>query len=244
MPHLIDFKGRNHSGPVNQNLLWQDGNVYLMDNHRAALWCWQQELDLYRAPHCILHIDRHPDCLGADLNTHMAQMPDLRGLSIDDYLGAELVRGNNTAFLFRWDNYLSIHIEAFRKNLRGLISADFRDGDDPNFASAMRPRPDQLPQNLAFWLSKSEAPWIVNIDLDYFFCDGPIEEGRDEEWLPLFSNEFFDAVMGQIKQALDAGHAKVVTLCLTPSNYTSGWERCLQMSRQAFDILGREHPKV
>ena len=32
MPHIIPYAGRHHSGPVNQNLLWQDGNIYLMDN--------------------------------------------------------------------------------------------------------------------------------------------------------------------------------------------------------------------
>lgn len=46
--HLIPFRGRNHSGPINQNLLWHYRNIYLMDNHRAALWCWQQEINLIK----------------------------------------------------------------------------------------------------------------------------------------------------------------------------------------------------
>ena len=41
---LVPFKGRNTSGIYEQNFLWRDGAVYVMDNHRAALWCWIQHL--------------------------------------------------------------------------------------------------------------------------------------------------------------------------------------------------------
>jgi len=55
---LVDFKGRKSSGVYNQNFLWRSGSVYVMDNHRAAMWCWLQHVDPNH-PHAILHIDRH-----------------------------------------------------------------------------------------------------------------------------------------------------------------------------------------
>lgn len=84
MPHIIPFAGRHYSGPVTQNLLWRDGKVFLMDNHRAALWCWQQAVDLYSQSHSLLHIDRHYDALRAGV--HVRKMPDLRALSASSYL--------------------------------------------------------------------------------------------------------------------------------------------------------------
>lgn len=242
--HLLPFAGRKYSGAVNQNLLWRDGNIYLMDNHRAALWCWQQEINLYEQPHSILHIDRHTDCLSANLDKHIAAMPDLRGLSINDYLAAHVSLHGDDVPLFRWDNYLSIYLAAFHQNVESLRSADHGDGDAPQYPMAMRPRADELPENMLYWLASAASPWIVNIDLDYFFCQGEPCDDDDGKWFPLFSDEFVDTVCRQLKAGLDAGHVKVVTVCLTPSNFTPGWQECLDMSEKIFSILGAKLPRV
>lgn len=216
-----------------------------MDNHRAALWCWQQEIDLATLKHSILHIDRHTDCLGANLDLHVRTMPILQRLSIEDYLNAHVDMAHGPAALFRWDNYLSIHIAAFRSNLCQLISADHDDGDKPDHSSTRRPTPDELPENILYWLKRAQAPWIVNVDLDYFFCTGPSNENGDEgEWLPLFSDDYIEAVFAGIKAGLDAELVKAVTICLTPSDYTPGWQECLDLSRKMFDVLGARHPEI
>lgn len=243
--HLIPFAGCNYSGAINQNLLWRDGSIYLMDNHRAALWCWQQEIDLYEQRHSILHIDRHTDCLSANLAQHIAAMPDLHGLSVGDYLAACVSLHGDNPPLFRWDNYLSIYLSAFGKNVESLRSADHGDGDAPQHPRAMRPRADELPENLLYWLRSARCPWIVNIDLDYFFCQGAaLSDEAEGEWLPLFSDEFIETVFRQLKEGLDAGLVKVVTVCLTPSNFTPGWQECLNLSQKIFSILGAKHPSI
>ena len=46
----------------NDVMLWQNGNVYVMDNHRDAAWCWLQQCkteELYN----FMHIDQHYDLL-------------------------------------------------------------------------------------------------------------------------------------------------------------------------------------
>ncbi|PXA90875.1 hypothetical protein DMC47_27045 [Nostoc sp. 3335mG] len=153
---------------MDQNLLWQDGNVYLMDNHRAALWCWQQHIDLRNQRHSILHIDRHYDALRANLDAHMAEMPDLGSLEIKEYLQT-LVKALGF-MLFRWDNYLSLHIESFAPQLEDLICLTHRDGDRPEHASLTEVSHFDAPENLETWMRGTQ--WIVNIDLDYFFCNG------------------------------------------------------------------------
>jgi hypothetical protein len=243
--HIIPFKGKNYSGSVNQNLLWRDGNVYLMDNHRAALWCWQQEIDLYKTKHSVFHLDRHTDCLGANLDQHIRDMPDLRGLSITDYLNAEVQLGFGTTPLFRWDNYLSLHLSIFGDQVEILRSADHDDGDDPRHISTIRSQADEIPPNLLYWLKHNQSPWIVNIDLDYFFCLSPnLDDDGGEIWMPMFSEEFVESIFGEFKKGLDENLIGALTICLTPTDFTPGWEECLSLSRKIFQILEAQHPKL
>ncbi len=107
MPHIIPFAGRLRSGSVNQNLLWQDGDVFLMNNHRAALWCRQQKVDLYSQPHSLMHIDRRYDALSAGI--HVRNMPDLRATSAQSYLSDLLKTSAGRIPRFRWDN---VHLSA------------------------------------------------------------------------------------------------------------------------------------
>jgi UPF0489 domain len=243
--HIITFAGRDHSGPVTQNLLWQDGDVYLMDNHRAALWCWQNALDLGVVSHRILHIDRHTDALGANLSQHLKDMPVLQALSINDYLDAKVQLGSEKHSLFRWDNYLSIHIASSKKTLIELICADHGEGGNPQFHSTHRPKPDSLSGNISYWLTQGREPWIVNVDLDYFFCSGAkLDELGNKVWIPLFSDSYIERIFRQVYDSMKMGRVKVVTVCLTPSNFTPGWQECLNLSHKIFDILKVRHPDI
>ena len=82
---LLPFAGRNHSGATNQNLLCKAGNVYIMDNHRAAMWCWLQEVPEDGVVG-LFHIDEHYDTLYSRIDEWKASLPALRGLRIGEYL--------------------------------------------------------------------------------------------------------------------------------------------------------------
>lgn len=62
--------------------LWKTNNVYVMDNHLAAAWCWMQECDA-DTRYNFMHIDKHND-LGTntpfDIYRHIK---DNQHLSID-----------------------------------------------------------------------------------------------------------------------------------------------------------------
>ena len=45
---ILRFKGRRVSETYEQNFLWKFYSAYIMDNHRAALWCWLQHINLKR----------------------------------------------------------------------------------------------------------------------------------------------------------------------------------------------------
>jgi hypothetical protein len=43
---------------------------------------------------------------------------------------------------------------------------------------------------------------------------------------------------------MDQGAVKVVTLCLTPNNFTPGWQACIDLSARILRILGVQYPQI
>jgi hypothetical protein len=156
---LVNFKGRNPSGAFALNFLWRHGNVYVMDNHRAAMWCWMQHVDP-RMPHSLFHIDRHTDMLQSRLEEWLAHMPPTWNLSIDDYLKRKYVLedSGDTVPVFGWDNYLSIYLALFGGNIASCYFATQHEGDKPNYEGAMQVDMWDVPFNLDFWLNHDHVP--------------------------------------------------------------------------------------
>ena len=99
---LVPFKGRKPSGRTTQNFLWNSGDVYIMDNHRAALWCWLQKIPLTQRVG-LLHIDEHYDTLYSRIDEWKANLPALERLSIDDYLALEYTCKSGTVPIIQWE---------------------------------------------------------------------------------------------------------------------------------------------
>ncbi|MBG6311023.1 UPF0489 family protein [Pseudomonas aeruginosa] len=231
---IVPFKGRNTSLATKQNFLWKSGNVYIMDNHRAAMWCWLQEV---RADETVflLHIDEHFDTLNSRMEVWRRHLPELRGLSIDQYLALTFPDGDRTFPLIQWDNYLSLFLERYRQQLRRAIFITHNIGDRPQFEGALHPRPEDVPSNLGFYLNHPERV-IVNVDLDYFFCD----DDQDQRRL-MFSDDYISAVFRSIRAHMDTGNVACLTLCLTPDeDYTGGWDQAEALCARACAILGIE----
>lgn len=201
---IIPFKGRNPSGCYNQNFLWKHGSIYVMDNHRAALWCWLQEINL-KKPHSILHIDQHTDTLQSNMGTWKKYIPKNWTLSIFEYLERKYKLSNDTFPLFRWDNYLSLYFEEFQNSVKTCRFATY-EGDKPNFANVINSGIEEIPQNLDYWLDEENGPWIINIDLDYFFSQ------YDDSAIRMVSPEYLESIFSILKEKLDAGTVKVITI--------------------------------
>lgn len=91
-----------------------------------------------------------------------------------------------------------------------------------------------LPENMSYWLSENEAPWIVNIDLDYFYCD--TEDGPQF----MVSGDYLTTTFRGLSEALVRGDVGVVTLCLTPDSFTAGWESVEELASRILAILDME----
>jgi len=234
---LVPFKGRNHSGAYNQNFLWQHGPVYVMDNHRAALWCWLQHVVL-TSPHSMFHIDRHTDTLQSRLNEWVAHLPRSWNITIDEYLGHTYEMDGNgmeSVPVFRWDNYLSIYFEQFSSSINRCHFATHSDGDAPNHENTMFEDMWNLPDNLDYWLDNSEKPWIVNVDLDYFFWHNSEGPGL------MVSDAFLETIFEKLRLKIDDGTVAVATICLTPDDaFTGGWKPSELLAERVLSILGIE----
>ena len=110
---------------------------------------------------------------------------------------------------------------AYEKHRLGHVYfATHHDGDEPDLPEGLwcDVEPWKLPQYFDFWLEQSDK-WVVNIGLDYFFCDA--EDGGCIRFL----SEDHVPLCVAIKKNLDSGRIKVLTLCLAPDEggHSGGW---------------------
>lgn len=229
---LVPFKGRSHSGPYNQNFLWKSDSVYVMDNHRAALWCWNNEIDLSNK-HSLLHVDQHTDTLQSQLDVWLKHLPPCTA-SIEDYLAKTYVSVGTKCPVIRWDNYLSIYFSKFNSSIDNCFFATHHDGDEPNFDRVHQVDMWNLP-NVMGGCFYENSPWIVNIDLDYFYFE------TDSEIAPIVSDKYLEICFESLRKAIDNKLVAVTTICLTPDEpFTPGWEQSEKLASRILDILGKK----
>ena len=175
----ILFEGENNEGLWSDrshstvNFLWNENNVYVMDNHLAAGWCWLQICSSNEA-YNFLHIDQHSD--DVDL--------------VPDKYNIDLLR--NTLLNTSIEEYSNIHIEDFQifncdSYIRPIARAFPKWFEECKFAISCQHKiflnnyngPHDYLNKPAFIYAqevlellkdlKTDKRWIVNIDLDYLY---------------------------------------------------------------------------
>lgn len=220
----IPLTKRGESGSSHDNFLYQKGNIYVMDNHRLALWCWFQEMKKGER-YNLFHIDAHPD-----LNESALKFfdHDLWTMSLEEYRTAWQADINMP--LFRWDNYLEVFLQKYPDLVGLTISATHHVGSKKVLKEDLGPfylikRLDDIFSGNKYF---NDSPWIVNLDLDYFFSAQPHK-------LQLFSNEFIQEVSELLKKGLRSGSIAVLTVALSPECCGS-WERAEELLRKLSSI--------
>jgi hypothetical protein len=180
----------------------------------------------------LFHIDEHTDALSSRLEEWKARLPDLWDIGIDDYLALEC-GGDSAGFpLIRWDNYLSLFLDVFARNV-GTTYFATRRGDEPRWENRRKPDFWDIPENLENWLEDSSGEWIVNVDLDFFYCD--IEGLRQRMYSPQYERAVFSAIARQIQ----SGRIRVLTLCISPDDsLTGGWSSVEELCGEVCEVLG------
>lgn len=215
---LIPMTNRNHSGAANQNFLWNSENVYIMDNHRAAMWCWLQHMtksDKYN----LLHVDMHTDCRANELSRWIKHLPDLTKIDLQSYLDLTLPPGSDGERypVIFWDNFLSIFLKCFGGEIDECLFCTHGLGDPPNHTNINDYPIFNLPNYLEIF-TEENSNLIIDIDLDFFFS----RQGDNSELL--FSDNYIELVFRYLKEAMRRGKVAVLTLALSPE-CSGGWER-------------------
>ena len=229
----VPFTERKTSGAHHQNFLVQYDNVYIMDNHRAAYWCWLRECDLLK-PFNLIHIDRHNDTLQSNLEAWHQVLPPVGTLSIQDYLDLKF-HGSAPAGsypLVRWDNYLSLFLRRESANLSRFVNATHGEGDLPNVKPSSTPALQELPGAVRCLADIDPAPWICNIDLDYFFYSVDQQvAGR------LVTDDYLESIVESVQAHRESGAIQVTTICLSPE-CCGGWAPAEEIAHQVCALLG------
>jgi len=237
---IVPFKGRNGTGVYQQNFLWRSGNVFVMDNHRAAAWCWSQCVDP-SADHALVHIDRHWDALSSQLDTWLSLLPNGIPGSIEDYLTmTQDLDFGGRAPLFRWDNYLSIYLALTGQRVIKSFFATYGEGDLPKHSPMVELSPTELLRCLPGPIAGLGAPTIMNVDLDYFFGPGPEGEGESQAAIRILDDAYVDQLTSEIMALDRAGQLPVITIALTATDdLTAGWGPAEELAMRMCAGLGR-----
>lgn len=222
--YIKEFKGRNSSAAQDLNFLWNENNVYVMDNHRAAYWCWMQRYQNSKR-YNLFHIDAHLDTLKVS-EEEVRNLPDIRTLTIDDYLDL----GSEDFKAIRWDNYLSLFLA--KEDIHELFMATYIDGNEPQRLYE-KVGIHKLNQAIEDYVvnDNSDVSWIMNVDLDYFFYE------VDQDYKLMLSDEYIENVFLSIKQALDTGKIETLIICLSPE-CCGGWYKSEKLYEKVSKLLG------
>ncbi|MBC7428087.1 MAG: UPF0489 family protein [Bacteriovorax sp.] len=220
MSFLIPLVHRGESASAKDNVLWNEGNVYVMDNHRLALWCWFQKLEKNKR-YNLFHIDAHPDMSESALKYFKH---DLWKMSLDEYR-KEWQQDINMP-LFRWDNYIEVFLQKYPEMIGKTVSATHHLGSPKELSEEVRAYDLAKYMHGIFSGEKfvNDLGWIVNLDLDYFFSAAP-------EKLEMFNESFVENLARSIKAGLENKMISVLTISLSPECCGSWGKAEMMLSR-------------
>jgi hypothetical protein len=223
--YLIPLNSRGESISSKDNVLWNKDNVYIMDNHRLALWCWFQKMQKDQR-YNLFHIDAHPDMSESALRDFNH---DLWSMSLKEY--REAWQADINMPLFRWDNYIEVFLRKYPSMVGKTVSATHHLGSSKELSEEIKAYDLVKYMNGLFSGEKfvNDLPWIVNLDLDYFYSAAP-------EKIELFSGEFVDQLARAIELGLKNGMIGVLTISLSPECCGS-WEKAeVMLSRFGYRL--------
>lgn len=167
---LIPFRGREYSGTFECNFLWKCENVYVMDNHRLALWCWLRHLDVSESVD-LMHIDQHYDCLMSQHKKWVEALPpNISKLSLEQYQKFSYMGDEGSLFrLFRFDSYLSLFMARYGSQIDTAFLSTHSDGDKPEFDVIEFSMPESMGYLNARCSALSKVKTILNIDIASVF---------------------------------------------------------------------------
>ena len=221
----LDFHKKS-SGVSSLNFLWQQDNIYIMDNHLAAAFCWHNACNPDES-YNFMHIDRHLDFLCNYPLEAYSQIKSIK--TINDYCALQY----DGQPLFQWDNYIKSMQLMYPKWFSYNVFSTPR-GQVDKTIQLLVPHmcidyiePDKLGDSLGELfvqedhLLYTQNKWIVNIDLDVFF---------NEEIIKLYDDQYIRKIASVLNENMSK--IKVLTICLSPEccgrDIKDGWPNSIR----------------
>ncbi|NQT73572.1 MAG: UPF0489 family protein [Chloroflexi bacterium] len=219
---LIPWTERGRSGIDHDSFLWCSGKLYVMDNHRLALWCWWQHLDDEPRGWNFLHIDRHYDAFWPRRDfwlehhnpSHRSDLSSFRQAKIN------LHEDKLNSTLYRWDSITTALLALDNDKIHNWWFATAGDGEKPPIPDYQVIDPWHLTAQLRRIAKPSEEDysWIIDIDIDYF-----THMDDDGSFCRVFSDQYIREIGSAISEGLTNNRFGVVTVALSPTT-TESWQ--------------------
>lgn len=226
--------GFGYSGCYNVNLVHKHSNLYVMDNHGAALWCWLQEINLSDR-YNFIHIDTHYDTLAVNMEARINSSKNkFKEPNIEDFFNLKHELSGEIYQTIRWDNYIPIFNEIYGDIIENYLFYTHRHGTTGiNFCKKNKIQefqPHTIFENLSYTILEDDYDFIFNLDIDYFFLK------YNDRYFQVFSDESIDIIFDQIAEVYFANRLKVITVALSP-DCCGGWENSLRIYNRLAERL-------
>lgn len=207
----------------NDVMLWQNGKVYVMDNHRNATWCWLQQCrdgERYN----FMHIDRHYDMSKYYFIEDLRPVLENPQMDYGEY--ANLMRQDGKYKSLSWDNYILFAYDLYPNWFQTNVFLTHKEGDvcvgwrGNKMKFTEKDPADIINQIRRYFLEitedtegivggSSELKWIVNLDLDIIFNSS--DNGGIYEF---YNRETIRDIARLIQRAMD--RIQVLTIAISP----------------------------
>lgn len=213
--HLVPYNPGAWSESLCVNLVWRDADVYIMDNHRVAAWCWAQHVPPL-ARFSLFHIDQHYDYMTSKLESWLRELGRVEHLRLTEYLSADWKTPEcGIRPIVQWDNYLPIFLEQRKGLLDKAYFMTHERGSKP-MVDHREVSPVTHPKDIAYYLANT-SKCVFNLDLDFFFMV------TQEKPYRLFADDYVRNLAAHWKLIKDAGNLYCTTIALSPE-ICGGWD--------------------
>ena len=174
-----------------------DKNLFIMNNHRWAFYCWQKYLTRSDTKIKIIHIDAHPDAC-----------------SIDREFEEELINESNlesiTDKCLKWDNFIDAFVKKNENNIEIISLVHGKYFNDCFCDEKFEYTNFDNEKDFFQAINEIKSFDIVDIDLD-FFIDADKSETKYESWSEERIAEFMKLLCTQIDTP------NLITISTSPS---------------------------
>ena len=204
----------------NNIFLWRYGNVFVMDNHMAALWGWIQAC-APKKKYNFMHIDRHYDMLECFKDEDLDPVRKNPHISFEEF--CQLKRVDGEFQVFRWDDYIMagyvLYPDWFHTNI-------FLTCQEGNIGKSWGHKPMKIREENPLFMEwcidqyigepseyldgfsgkDYKLPWIVNLDLDVFYTGG--------SHIQLFSDDYIRRIAELLQ--VNMSNIAALTIAISP----------------------------